>query len=123
VRHLDLAFREYVCLLRAAEVVVTMSRFKEGWNRVAHEAMLVGTPVVGSGMGGMRELLRGGGQIVCEDPARIADSVDRASRSRAALGPAGQRYARAFSDERFAREWRDLIVRLHGAGAHGAGPP
>jgi glycosyltransferase involved in cell wall biosynthesis len=122
VRHLDLSFRDYVCLLRAAEVVVTMSRFKEGWNRVAHEAMLVGTPVVGSGTGGMGELLRGGGQIVCEDPARIADSVDRAIRSRATLGPAGQRYARAFSDARFTREWRELVVRLNGGTIDGAEP-
>jgi glycosyltransferase involved in cell wall biosynthesis len=125
VRHLDLSFRDYVCLLRAAEVVVTMSRFKEGWNRVAHEAMLVGTPVVGSGMGGMGELLRGGGQIVCEDPGRIADSVDQAIRAREVLGPAGQRYARTFSDERFTAEWQRLIVQLHGAttdGAHSAEP-
>jgi glycosyltransferase involved in cell wall biosynthesis len=119
VRHLDLSFRDYVCLLRAAEVVVTMSRFKEGWNRIAHEAMLVGTPVVGSGAGGMAELLRGGGQIQCENPARIAECVDRAVRSREILGAAGQRYARTFSEERFAREWRELIVRLHGASPDG----
>jgi hypothetical protein len=73
-------------------------------------------------MGGMGELLRGGGQIVCEDPARIAESVAQAIRSRAVLGPAGQRYARTFSDERFTREWRELIVRLHAGAADGAEP-
>lgn len=122
VRHLDLSFRDYVCLLRASDAVVTMSRFKEGWNRVAHEAMLVGTPVIGSGEGGMGELLRGGGQMICEDPARIAQSVDEAIRSRAALGASGQRYARTFSDERFTRAWRELIVRLNGAVANEARP-
>lgn len=116
VRHLDLSFRDYVCLLRSAEAVVTMSRFKEGWNRVAHEAMLVGTPVVGSGTGGMGELLRGGGQVICEDPAQIADAVRGAIRSRAALAASGQRYARTFSEERFIREWRELVERLSAAG-------
>jgi len=114
VRHLDLAFRDYVCLLKAADVVVTMSRFQEGWNRVAHEAMLVGTPVVGSGRGGMGELLRGGGQIVCDDPARIRESVEQAIQSRAALAETGLRYARRFSEERFANEWRALVGRLAG---------
>lgn len=116
VRHLDLSFRDYVCLLRSADAVVTMSRFKEGWNRVAHEAMLVGTPVVGSGAGGMGELLRGGGQVICEEPAEIAAAVRRAIASRAELAAAGRRYARGFSDERFTREWQELIRRLNGAG-------
>lgn len=116
VRHLDLSFRDYVCLLRSADAVVTMSRFKEGWNRVAHEAMLVGTPVVGSGAGGMGELLRGGGQVICEEPAEIAAAVRRAIASRAELAAAGRRYARGFSDERFTREWQELIRRLYGAG-------
>ena len=44
-------------LLQAASVAVTMSKFNEGWCRTAHEAMLCKTPVVGSGMGGMGELL------------------------------------------------------------------
>jgi hypothetical protein len=70
----------------------------------------------------MGELLRAGGQVVCEDPARIAESVDHAIRSRATLGPAGQRYARTFSDERFTVEWRELIVRLHDATSAGAAP-
>jgi glycosyltransferase involved in cell wall biosynthesis len=112
VRHLDLPFRDYVCLLRSAEVVVTMSRFQEGWNRVAHEAMLVGTPVVGSGRGGMGELLRGGGQLICDDPAHIAEAVERAIGSRSTLGEAGRRFAATFSEERFTREWVALIERL-----------
>ncbi len=33
----------------------------------ALKAMLCGTPVVGSGRGGMRELPQKGGQIICRD--------------------------------------------------------
>ena len=60
VVNLSLNYKEYLCLLKASSVVVTMSKFKEGWCLTAHEAMLCKTPVIGSGKGGMRELLEGG---------------------------------------------------------------
>ena len=68
--HLELDQKEYFFLLRAADMVISMSIFNEGWCRTAHEALLMGTPVIGSGKGGMGELLKQSGQTVCE---RIAD--------------------------------------------------
>lgn len=65
IPNLILSFEEYRLLLAASDVVITMSLFKEGWNRVAHEAVLSGTPVIGSGKGGMEELLIMTGQIIC----------------------------------------------------------
>lgn len=112
VLHLDLSFRDYICLLKASEVVLTMSQFKEGWNRVAHEAMLVGTPVIGSGMGGMREPLEGGKQIVCEDPKRLPQMIDQALRNRAEIVTSGKVYAEQFSVEKFECDWQILIKRL-----------
>ena len=50
-----LQFREYAALLHSVGLAITMSQFNEGWCRQAHEAMLCGVPVIGSGMGGMRE--------------------------------------------------------------------
>ena len=111
VRHLDLSFRDYVLLLHASDVVVTMSRFKEGWNRTAHEAMLCGTPVVGSGSGGMRELLEGGGQIVCDSFERLASCVKQAMEDKT-LGQKGYRFAVAFDKSRFVRAWQTLIKEL-----------
>ena len=61
------SYREYLMLLKASEVAITMSKFKEGWCMTAHEAMLCKTPVIGSGKGGMKELLERGGQIICTD--------------------------------------------------------
>lgn len=55
--HLALPFKDYKLLLATADVVLTMSLFMEGWNRTAHEASLCGTPVIGTGTGGMKELL------------------------------------------------------------------
>jgi glycosyltransferase involved in cell wall biosynthesis len=110
--HLDLSFRDYLCLLRSSEVVLTMSQFREGWNRVAHEAMLVGTPVVGSGMGGMRELLLGGRQLICESSTEIAAFVDCAIENRDKFGMDGRRFARQFSVEKFESDWQNLVARL-----------
>ena len=63
-----------------------MSKFLEGWNRTAHEAMLCRTPVIGSGTGGMRELLLGGQQIICEDIKTLPEIVDYAIKNAFALG-------------------------------------
>lgn len=78
ITNLNLSFEEYRLLLASSDIVVTMSLFKEGWNRVAHEALLCGTPVVGSGMGGMEELLLMTGQTICKsfnDLPRIVSEI------------------------------------------------
>jgi glycosyltransferase involved in cell wall biosynthesis len=111
-QHLDLSYREYLCLLRASSVVVTMSLLKEGWCRTAHEAMLLKRPVIGSGRGGMAELLNGGNQVVCprfEDlrahvQALLADEVHATQ-----MGEEGFRFARTFSRRRFQEDWLELL--------------
>lgn len=65
--NLNLSYREYLILLSVSDVVLTMSRFLEGWNRTAHEATLLGTTVIGSGKGGMKELLEKSNQIICSE--------------------------------------------------------
>jgi len=67
IHRLFLSYTDYLKLLKISSVVLTMSKFDEGWCRTAHEAMLCGTPVIGSGRGGMGELLLKGGQIICRD--------------------------------------------------------
>ncbi len=78
VRNFTLSYSEYILLLSACDVIITMSKFLEGWNRVAHEAMLCKTPVIGSGTGGMRELLEGGGQIICDKIQDIPEHLNYA---------------------------------------------
>lgn len=65
IPNLYLSYEEYRLLLASSDLVLTMSLFQEGWNRTAHEAILCGTPVVGSGSGGMKELLSMAHQTVC----------------------------------------------------------
>jgi glycosyltransferase involved in cell wall biosynthesis len=89
-----------------------MSKFREGWNRTAHEAMLCKTPVIGSGLGGMRELLEGGSQIICEDfddlKERIWYVLDHPE-----LGENGHAFAKQFTVKRFEEEWQNLIDSLY----------
>jgi len=107
--NLDLSYRDYLLLLKASAAAVTMSLFDEGWCITAHEAMLCRTPVIGSGRGGMRELLEGGGQFVCSSFDELPSLVQRATTERERLGEVGYRYASQFTLDRFRREWLALI--------------
>jgi glycosyltransferase involved in cell wall biosynthesis len=113
--NLDLNYHEYLCLLKASSVVVAMSLIKEGWCRTAHEAMLCKTPVIGSGRGGMRELLAGGGQIICEDFNKLKEKVEyllNNSKIREKMAETGYEYAKQFTKEKFVSDWQELIKNL-----------
>ena len=114
-RNLEISYRQYLTLLKASTVVLTMSKFKEGWCRTAHEAMLVKTPVIGSGRGGMRELLEGGKQIICEDFDSLRERVEyllNHPEVREKMGEDGYNFAKDFTLERFKKEWLELINKL-----------
>ena len=107
--------RDYQLLLKASDLAVTMSTFDEGWCRSTHEAMLCETPVVGSGRGGMGELLRGGEQVVCETFDELAPQVSSLLANplhRKAIGRRGFAFAKQFTVERFTLAWRQLIDPL-----------
>ncbi len=109
----NLSYRDYLLLLKASSVVVTMSKFKEGWCRTAHEAMLCRTPVVGSGWGGMAELLDGGKQIICEDFSKLRNNVEYLL-EHPEIGEKGYEYAsqEKFTLEFFERKWIKLIENI-----------
>ena len=112
--NLNLSRREYLTLLKASSVVLTMSKFKEGWCITAHEAMLCKTPVIGSGLGGMKELLAGGGQIVCNDFKNLRSQVESLlsdQGKRVARGKSGYDFAKTFTQEKFNKSWLDLIYK------------
>ncbi|MDP3900890.1 MAG: glycosyltransferase family 4 protein [bacterium] len=114
-RNLDLEHRDYLKLLKASSLVVAMSKFEEGWSRTVHEAMLVETPVIGSGKGGMRELLLGGEQMVCSDIQKLrnmAESVLRDPILQDTMGKRGYAFASKFTLERFSSSWIQLIDSL-----------
>ncbi len=114
-RNFDLSYHEYLVLLKTSDIVLAMSKMQEGWNRTAHEAMLLGTPVIGSGLGGMRELLEGGNQIICEDFLTLREKVNYLLEHpslRDTLGKTGYNYAKGFSLSRFQTAWINFIQTL-----------
>jgi len=111
----DLEYGEYLKLLKASAIVVTMSKFEEGWCMTSHEAMLCKAPVIGSGLGGMKELLEGGGQIICQDFKDLRKKVEfllNNPEERRLLGEKGYQFAKDFTLERFKREWVDLVDKI-----------
>ena len=77
--------------------------------------MLCKTPVVGSGRGGMRELLEGGGQIICEDFCYLRENVEYLLNNpeiRERMGKEGYKFASKFTTDRFAKEWIELIYSI-----------
>ena len=106
--NLDLNRKEYRAFLKLSNAVVTFSQFKEGWNRVAHEAMMMGVPVIGSGLGGMGELLSGGGQKIVTDPTLLSKSLDDVLQDRE-IGPRGKEFAESFTRERFDQSCVELV--------------
>lgn len=115
VRTLTLGYRDYLLLLKCSSVVITMSRVREGWCRTAHEAMLYRTPVVGSGTGGMSELLSGGGQIICHNIEGLRGNVEMLLGNRELahhIGDSGFDYAKKFTYSRFRKEWVGLINEI-----------
>lgn len=112
VRNLEMEYREYLKLLKAASVVLTMSKFKEGWCRTAHEAMLLKTPVVGSGLGGMKELLEEGKQLICPDFTSLREKVEyllNHPEIRIKMGEDGYNFAKNFTLEKFREDWLSLL--------------
>lgn len=110
--NLDLNYREYLSLLKSSSAAVIMSKFKEGWNRTAHEAMLCKTPVIGSGLGGMKELLEGGSQVICSDFGVLKEKVTYVL-DHPELGERGYEFASQFTVRRFNEEWLNLIERVN----------
>ncbi|HPN84969.1 MAG TPA: glycosyltransferase family 4 protein [Victivallales bacterium] len=113
-RNLLIEYQDYLKLLKAASVVVAMSKFDEGWCRTAHEAMLLKTPVVGSGRGGMKELLNGGGQTVCSDfrdLKKIVMSILESDQKAFEMGQSGYGFARKFTISRMSSGWKEVMEK------------
>jgi glycosyltransferase involved in cell wall biosynthesis len=108
----NLERRDYLRLLHACDVVITMSKLLEGWNRVAHEALLCRTPVIGSGIGGMRELLTEARQVILPDPAGLPEAVRSVLEQRALYEQRGYAFVEQLDTAYFARAWQTLTETL-----------
>ena len=112
IKVLNLGYREYIMLLNCADLVLSLSKFKEGWNRVAHEALLVHTPVIGSGTGGMKELLEDSGQIICKDIRKLPYYVEMVLGNYKYYSEVGYKYVTRFNIQYFSNSWKSLIEEM-----------
>ncbi|MCL4079342.1 glycosyltransferase family 4 protein [Coriobacteriia bacterium Es71-Z0120] len=103
--------------VRALDVLVIPSR-SEAFSLVALEAMAVGTPVVATEVGGLRDLIResGAGVLVSpEDADALADAVERVLDDRmlaARLAQAGPPFAQQFAVDRLVDRYSELYRSL-----------
>jgi len=68
VHNINCNYIDYLRLIHCSNIVCLFSSFKEGWNRIAHEAILCGKTVVGKkGTGGMEELINKTGNFFIDD--------------------------------------------------------
>jgi len=109
IPNLNLNFQEYILLLQSSSLSVLMSQIDEGWNRVAHESILCKTPVIGTGRGGMRELLEESKQIICRDFDDLKIVVENALDKDLGISQETLSYVKNFSLEKFYMEWRNIL--------------
>lgn len=110
VHHLDLKRKDYLRLLKACDLVLTMSTMMEGWNRTAHEAMLCQTPVIGTGIGGMKELLTEGKQVIQPQFQGLTDTVLSVLENKEQFAQDGFKYVQQFNMDYFNTEWQKTIT-------------
>lgn len=111
-RNLNLDRRSFLCLLKASSLGVFLTQFRTGWDMTACEAMLFKTPVIGTSIAAMRELLLSSGQTICDDPSLLKSKVEYLlshEEKRKAQGEKGYEFVKNFTTERLQKEWLEVI--------------
>ena len=103
---------EFPLFLACCDVVLCMSTMSEGWNRIAHEALLTKTPVIGSGTGGMQELLEKSGQIIVKEIECLNDNIAYCLKNSDAYIASGYNYTSKFDLDYFHSSWTALIEAI-----------
>lgn len=98
-------------LLIAAADVVAIPSEEEGFGAPVIEAMTLGTPVVCSDIGALREVAGNAAILVGHEPELIADGITQALESRDALVSAASTRARDFTLEASGSALRSAYIR------------
>lgn len=109
VRTLYFSDEEFPLFLSVCDLVILMSTMPEGWNRIAHEAILSRTPVIGSGSAGMFELLNKSGQLIMNDLTKLNASIKYCIENKGSLVKNGFNYVKQFDLSYFGEAWHSVI--------------
>jgi len=112
IKSIYLSKEEFPALLKIADIVLAMSTMPEGWNRIAHEALLVKTPVIGSGTGGMKELLEKSGQTIVKDYSQLEKEIQNSIKNNDKLGDLGYDFVKQFDMNYFESRWLEIINQI-----------
>lgn len=107
--NLDLSFYDYVNLLYYSSLTILLTPFEEGWSRIAHESILCGTPVIGNGSGGMKELLELTNQRVRESNELSLDEIKSIVNSGERVKEKDINQIKIFDLNYFKKEWIKLL--------------
>lgn len=69
------SFEQYLTDMANSKYTVAFTAVNEGWNRVAHESLLVGTPVVGVNKAGLGDLLVESGSAVATNERDFFNTI------------------------------------------------
>jgi glycosyltransferase involved in cell wall biosynthesis len=74
-------FEDYLKEMSESEYTLALTSINEGWNRIAHESLLVGTPVIGYARGGLGNLLHGSCSTIVKSTNEAFDVIIRNQKS------------------------------------------
>jgi len=107
--HLNLPYSEYLKLLTISDVTILLTRLKEGWNRIAHESLLCGTPVIGIPIAGLGELIHKSGQVKFIPGEHDLIYLIQTAIGNKTLIKNGFSFAKQFNLHYFKNEWSFLV--------------
>ncbi len=99
-------YEKYLTMMAQSEFTIQFPVINEGWSRIAHESILVGTKVIGLAKGGLAELLGESGSIVVED----IDGFERAVIQQQPVGD-NNLFVQKYSESN-AAYWLDSLLRF-----------
>lgn len=69
------SYEGYLKEMAESEYTLALTSINEGWNRIAHESLLLNTPVIGFARAGLGNLLFGSGAIIVNSADEAFDSI------------------------------------------------
>lgn len=70
-------YEAYLQDVAHCEYTLALTRINEGWNRIAHESILLGTPVIGYANGGLGNLLVEANQIIVTNYTEVLRAISQ----------------------------------------------
>jgi len=110
--HLNLSYSDYLRLLSISDCSVLLSRMMEGWNRIAHESVLCGTPVIGRPIAGLGELLEVSRQERLEDAINLNQVIEKVIANKELYTKAGKEMLVKYNLKYFRNEWVNLLNEI-----------